>query len=202
MRDFVEGNYLFFNRPHNAPHINEQAMWRAYHCQDCLKAGKCRHCGCKTPNMFFSPNKADSANKWGKMMSQTQWEAFKESEPEYKIFEKTLITQKKADNASTELYREQQKFLGYTPPVTDPLFAHNQRAGKEGVITTALGDSPDESSSLTILQSTIRREESNDLGGLPTSGGESSRNGEVSVIVSERDNDSRTETLNDLEEED
>lgn len=170
MRDFVEGNYHYFNKKHNAEHINEQALWRAYLCSDCLKAGKCRICNCKTPNMFFSPNKIDSAGKWKKMLPANEWEAFKKSDNQYPFFEKTYKEYQQNLNASTELYREQQKLLGYTPPLSDPSYPYSRGVRQEEVIGVDVDDSNDGTSSLTILQSTLRREETNDTERLPSIG--------------------------------
>jgi hypothetical protein len=202
IRDFVEGNYLYFNKAHNAPHINEQAFWRAWHCQDCLNAKKCRHCGCTTPNMFFSPNKTDSMNKWGKMLNEQQWETYKQNNTEYRAFEILQKQKVKELNASTELYREQQKLLGYTPPLSDPAYEFDRRVRQEGIIESNVGDSPDISPSLSILQSTISREEVDSDEGLPGIGGSS-----FEIIVNNSDfpgsNDvSGTETSDVVEEKD
>lgn len=59
-------------------HIKEQVVYRASLCQDCYINGSCVKCGCKTPDMFYSPNKVDSLGKWNEMIEdKNQWEAFK-----------------------------------------------------------------------------------------------------------------------------
>lgn len=202
IRNFVQGNFRFLYHEHNAPHINEQAEWRAFKCQDCLKAGKCRHCGCKTPNMFYAPNKIDSAGKWGRMLSQVEWEQFKKSDGEYILFEQALKQNNKQENASTELYRQQQELLGYTPPLSDPLPEYYQRTGQEEVLGSPVDNSTDPSSELTILQSTIRREEDSSDKGTPGIG-HGIRPVQLSGdYIPRPDTDSGAEASPSLEEED
>lgn len=83
IKDYIQGNfrYLKFELGRDLEtHEIEQALWRAYQCQHCLVAGKCHGCGCKTPAMFFSPNKTDHDEKWDKMLEKKEWEEFKEAE--------------------------------------------------------------------------------------------------------------------------
>jgi hypothetical protein len=80
IRNYVQGNikYLKYKLGSNLPkHEIEQALWRAHQCHLCLLEGKCRGCGCKTPELFFAPNKKDHDEKWGKMLSPEKWEQFK-----------------------------------------------------------------------------------------------------------------------------
>lgn len=83
IRDFVEGNALYFADQLRSnvisPHVKEQALYRAFLCAECLTLGNCKSCGCKTPNMFFSPNKTDSENRWSEMMTAEKWEEFKKA---------------------------------------------------------------------------------------------------------------------------
>lgn len=75
VRNYVEGN-IFAALEKNLPdHISEQAMYRMALCLDCLKNGRCLKCGCKTPQLFYAPMKQD--DKWGPMMSKSEWEKFK-----------------------------------------------------------------------------------------------------------------------------
>lgn len=201
IRNFVQGNFNFIYHEHNAPHINEQAEWRAYKCQDCLKAGKCRHCGCKTPNMFYAPNKTDSAGKWGRMLSQHAWEEFKNSDAEYQLFSKVVKVHNKQENASTELYRQQQELLGYTPPLTDPIPEYYQTRRQEEFIGNTMGNSSNAPSEFPVLQPSIQREES------PGNEGASSQeHGSVTILddgkyISGTNLDSGTETSPSMEEE-
>jgi len=81
VRNFLEGNYKMRVQgyKHLPKHHQEQVEYRALLCADCLKAGKCKVCGCGTPGLFFAPNKVDSKKRWGKMMDATAWEVFKKS---------------------------------------------------------------------------------------------------------------------------
>lgn len=67
------------------PHILDQAEWRAYQCFDCFQAGKCHHCGCSAPAIFFSEKYVDKQGKWGRMLNAEQWESYKQTES-YKEF--------------------------------------------------------------------------------------------------------------------
>lgn len=54
-----------------------QVNLRAKLCSDCLKMGKCLgSCKCKTPDLFYAPNKVDSRMKWGKMLNEIDLENF------------------------------------------------------------------------------------------------------------------------------
>jgi hypothetical protein len=81
IRNFVEGNYMMLkdrlSQKGIHEHWKEQAIYRAMLCKPCLVNGKCTECGCKTPNLFFSSQKVDSKNNWGKMLNVQDWEAFK-----------------------------------------------------------------------------------------------------------------------------
>lgn len=80
VKNFIQGNLLSYadDVGIGVPHIREQANMRANKCPECVQAGKCVECGCKTPNMFFSPQKECSKKRWGKMLSKDDWEKMKE----------------------------------------------------------------------------------------------------------------------------
>ena len=44
--------------------IKEMAVSRAMKCPECLKNGKCLECGCKTPDMFYAPEKKCKKGRW------------------------------------------------------------------------------------------------------------------------------------------
>lgn len=88
IKNFAEGtlNYIKFKNENTSnsvffkkleDHVKEQAFYRAYLCQKCLSNGACIRCGCKTPEMFFSPKKVDSEGKWREMLNKEEWEQFK-----------------------------------------------------------------------------------------------------------------------------
>lgn len=68
VRNFLEGNANYFLG--SPEHIKEQAELRASLCSPCLENGKCKKCGCKTPHMFYAPNKVDSAGRWSSMLTE------------------------------------------------------------------------------------------------------------------------------------
>ena len=85
IKNFIQGNYNYFTQ--NSTHINEQASMRQFMCSSCLSNGSCLSCGCKTPNMFYSPNKSDSLLRWGPMLDSESWEEFKKSSTYFNIME-------------------------------------------------------------------------------------------------------------------
>jgi|TARA_R110000851_G_scaffold329243_2_gene500941 hypothetical protein len=79
IKDFLQGNLNYHNKKHLPQHIQEQAEFRAFLCKPCLAKGGCPHCGCRTPHLFYAPNKTDALNRWGPMMTSTAWETYKET---------------------------------------------------------------------------------------------------------------------------
>lgn len=80
--NFVVGNYNYYVDRHNMPnHIREQILFRMLKCAKCTYRGKCVHCGCTTPNMFFSSTKVDSEENWPSefILDKEKWEAYKAS---------------------------------------------------------------------------------------------------------------------------
>lgn len=57
-------------------HIKEQVEHRKRTCSECLEAGKCVVCGCKTPGRFYS-NASCAGGKYPKMMSKEAWGEYK-----------------------------------------------------------------------------------------------------------------------------
>lgn len=72
---FVQAYVLKFFVPF---HIVEQIMYRSLMCQDCLENGKCKHCGCHTPALFYSYYLACEENKWGPFLDKETWPQYKE----------------------------------------------------------------------------------------------------------------------------
>lgn len=77
IRNFVEGNINFYTKSYPRYQL-EQFLYRAYLCKPCLENGKCTHCGCKTPQMFFAPRKQDSQDKWPPFyFHEIDWDEYK-----------------------------------------------------------------------------------------------------------------------------
>jgi hypothetical protein len=82
IRNFVQGTYnklredSKFLELHG--NIKEQSLYRASLCHECTSNGECFYCGCKTPDMFYSPLKVCSKSKWGVMLSDDDWEIYKQ----------------------------------------------------------------------------------------------------------------------------
>jgi len=79
-RNFIEGNlYSILGNKLRPWYVTEQALFRAFKCYPCLKAGKCLRCGCSTPQMFFAKAKIDPDGKWGIMMGKYEWEEYRKT---------------------------------------------------------------------------------------------------------------------------
>lgn len=92
VRNFVEGNYKFATKSNLPTYQLEQIELRKFLCGACLDNKSCTICGCKTPNVFFAPQKIDAAYKWGPFMSEIQWSALKNNIDQYATFIKSLNT--------------------------------------------------------------------------------------------------------------
>lgn len=90
VKNFVQGNYKYVTKNSLPIHETEQIELRKFLCNSCLMNGACSICGCKTPNVFYAPQKTDAANKWGPFMSEIQWDALKNNIDQYSMFIKTL----------------------------------------------------------------------------------------------------------------
>jgi uncharacterized protein YcbK (DUF882 family) len=80
IKNFIQGNYLMVKDilgSDKMSHVKEQALYRAMLCPQCLIAGRCIKCGCKTPNMFYSPEKKCNNYKWHTMLPKEYWEEYK-----------------------------------------------------------------------------------------------------------------------------
>lgn len=58
-----------------------QILLRAHLCKPCLDAGHCLNpnCNCKTPDMFYAPDKECEDKRWGKMMNEEEWNNFSQT---------------------------------------------------------------------------------------------------------------------------
>ena len=61
--NFIQGHLNHALSATLPSYIKEQVALRAYLCQQCALSTKCAHCGCKTPEMFYSPLKKDAQNR-------------------------------------------------------------------------------------------------------------------------------------------
>ncbi len=63
VQNFIQGYKNLYLHDTLPLHIQEQVQLRSYLCSPCLTNGKCLRCGCKTPAMFYAPEKRDEAGK-------------------------------------------------------------------------------------------------------------------------------------------
>lgn len=50
-----------------------QVVKRMELCEDCVKLGKCPHCHCLSPALFFAPEKSCALGKWGPLLSEEEY---------------------------------------------------------------------------------------------------------------------------------
>jgi len=58
--------------------FKEQIAFRHFKCKDdCVKAGKCKHCGCKLPGRFFTTKSCNNGERFPDIMEDDKWEQYK-----------------------------------------------------------------------------------------------------------------------------
>lgn len=80
---YLTGNFRSILRsiyPDTLPkHIEEQFEYRCIKAKECLDLGKCKVCGCETPQLFLSNKPCDNNPPcYPHMMTEEVWEQFKE----------------------------------------------------------------------------------------------------------------------------
>jgi len=55
----------------------EQVVYRTVMCSPCIKSKQCKHCGCDAIAAALSPVNYCSQGNYGSMMSEKQWEDYK-----------------------------------------------------------------------------------------------------------------------------
>jgi len=75
---FLEGNtkQILAGVGLQPKHIEEQIMYRASICSDCMSAGKCKMCGCSLPGKLHVA-KSCNPERFPDLMSSQEWEKFK-----------------------------------------------------------------------------------------------------------------------------
>lgn len=71
--NFVQGTINYHTKSSMPVYYKQQVLMRMLFCRPCMVNGKCTECGCKTPEMFFSPLKADSKGRWIEFFNEKQW---------------------------------------------------------------------------------------------------------------------------------
>ena len=57
----------------------EQVLYRLSLCKnDCVPAGKCKHCGCPPHKKVYDPYSCNGGTRFPNMMNESEWEEFKE----------------------------------------------------------------------------------------------------------------------------
>jgi hypothetical protein len=75
---FLEGNtkQILAGMGLQPKHIEEQVMYRASVCSDCMIVGKCKMCGCSLPGKLHVA-KSCNPDRFPDLMSSKEWEEFK-----------------------------------------------------------------------------------------------------------------------------
>ena len=55
----------------------EQIVFRMRKCPDCVEAGECLHCGCKSPELFYDKDNYCSEDRWQEMKNPEEWRKHK-----------------------------------------------------------------------------------------------------------------------------
>jgi hypothetical protein len=71
------------------PHIQEQVVYRAENSK-CSALPECTVCGCAIPGLFYA-DKACQGGCYPKMMSEQEWNTFKETPEQYKELGNTVL---------------------------------------------------------------------------------------------------------------
>lgn len=60
-------------------HIKEQIKYRIASCKDdCLVAGKCKHCGCSVPGRLYASPSCNNGQRFPDLMPEDKWNKYKE----------------------------------------------------------------------------------------------------------------------------
>lgn len=113
IKNFFQGYAKYANRDNLPPHQQEQVQLRMFLCAPCLQNGSCTECGCKTPQMFYSPHKQDSKGHFSDFLSSQQWDSLKNNYELYHEFFRQLAASK-LDGSDAGLLEDK-------PTTTDPL---------------------------------------------------------------------------------
>ena len=58
--------------------FKEQIAFRHFKCKDdCVKLGKCMHCGCSLPGRFFTTKSCNKGDRFPDLMEDDKWEQYK-----------------------------------------------------------------------------------------------------------------------------
>lgn len=79
VRQFLEGNLkLLGDRFDLLPkHTKEQVVWRSLKCQDCMKTGVCKYCGCSLPGKLYVTKSCNDGEIFPNLMDSEDWEEYK-----------------------------------------------------------------------------------------------------------------------------
>lgn len=80
IKQFIEGNTnLLYDAVIGKPkYYQEQIVYRASKCSDCLEDGKCVYCGCDLPGKHYVKKSCNNGERFPDLMDEKEWEEFKE----------------------------------------------------------------------------------------------------------------------------
>lgn len=79
IKAFIEGNTkMLGDRLGLLPkHEQEQVIFRASLCGDCLETGECRVCGCSVPGKFYVAKSCNDGERFPDLMDKEKWDLYK-----------------------------------------------------------------------------------------------------------------------------
>lgn len=77
---FIQGNIKLLGDKLNVlpAHEREQVIYRSVICKDdCMKAGKCKYCGCSVPGKLYVTKSCNKGERFPDMMPANEWSKYK-----------------------------------------------------------------------------------------------------------------------------
>ena len=59
-------------------YYQEQIAYRMLQCQDCVKAKKCKECGCNLPGKLYVDKSCNNGERFPDLMNEEDWLIYKE----------------------------------------------------------------------------------------------------------------------------
>lgn len=81
IKEYIEGNSKMFldDLGLQPEHIKQQISYRMLKCNDCVKAGKCKMCGCDVPGKLYVQKSCNNNTIFPDLMNKLEWDKYKET---------------------------------------------------------------------------------------------------------------------------